>query len=243
MEKRSTLGSLRVRLALEELEQQEFDFPRAFPYREEAMAWEDPERQAALWFFGDLQEVSDALWGQSKNPFDTIERRREQLATAFAFLRSWRAGDLATLAWDPWERGAYVERVHAERRKQYHWLRAVMRTYEALSREQATILRRLAKLITSPLPAPRPRPPAPPKPPYTGVAPEHLEARLLDLTKIRCMAIYMGDCRIEARWNTEVYPLSPEVLGRLRESLDFIMAPAKVADIGSGFVIMQWEKP
>jgi hypothetical protein len=223
------LGSLRVLFALEGLGDQLFDTP---PFSVACDTSYDPAQQARLWYFSDFQVDGEALY--DRKPPWRVERRREDLATAFAAARARRASYLADLGWCPKE---LVPPSMADVRRQYHWLRSAVAAYDACCQEQATALRRFAKRITQPAPAPRPRKPEPPRPPYSGVHPSALEARLLDVFRVRCTSVGTGPGTVTARWLPEVSP------DRLRTELGFILAPAVVSDATPQSVTLTWSLP
>lgn len=221
------LGSIRVLLALEEEAEKEY----AHVPKEQWATDLPPQQAARLWFYEDIQNHLVAAY--DKRPSTAFEARRSDLSTGFAALRALRAGDLADMGWSPHEKLPYC---FQQRRQQYHWLRTAIRAYEELCREQATVMRKLANAITRPLPAPRPRP-VEPKPPYAGVHPSHLEARLLDLANVRCSSVVVGENAIAASWAT---PLSDAQVAKLQNELDFILAPAKVTTISPFGVALSW---
>lgn len=222
------LGSLRVLSALDDIADLRFDTGDTDGIDGDL----DPEHAARLWYYQDLTAYLNEAYERRSS--DAFERRRSDLATKFAAIRARRAGHLSDLGWCPTEPLAWdFSRV----RQRYHWWRRALRAYETLCREQATVLRRLAKTITQPLPAPRVRPPVPPQKPYTGVHPDHLSARLLDLASLRCTELRRDGPSITARWGGVA---SEAVQGKLRVDLDYILAPAKVVEINAHGVTMRW---
>lgn len=223
------LGSLRVLFALDDLAEQRFDCPSVLPWAVDESSL-TPVQTARLWYYEDLQRYLETAYDGRMS--EAFERRRSELSTVFAMMRGRRAGDLSDLGWCPNEKRGYD---HVKTRRQYHWIRAVIREYGALCKEQATVLRRLATAITKPLPAPKPRPPEPPKEPYGGVHPDHLTARICDICRRQSVA-EVGEGTVTARWLFAID--NPE---KLRAELDFIMAPAKVTECGPLSVTLVWE--
>lgn len=231
---RPFLGSFRLRQALEDMGDQQYDCSRDRSFSTDTGHDIAPEQTARLWYFEDLQHYLEEVYNGDVAS-RAFERRRADLATQFAALRAQRANDLADLGWDPAGRRPYdMDR----RRADYHWLRAALRAYAALCGEQATVLRRLARQITQPLPPPRLRPPDPPREPYQGPHPDHLESRLLDIVQVRCTSVVVEDNRITAQWFTPIEDM--RTLAHLRSEIDFILAPAKVTECTSTYVTLTW---